>query len=129
MIIESGKTSKREIGRKGEDYACLYLSEQGFSILERNVHCRFSEIDLIAIKEDVLFFIEVKYRKNLVYGHPLESITEIKRKRIRQSVLWYTGQNKIEKFGVSIKKCKIVYLSILGNLKNPTEIQMVEELF
>lgn len=129
MIIESGKTSKREIGRKGEDYACLYLSEQGFNILERNVHCRFSEIDLIAIKEDVLFFIEVKYRKNLVYGHPLESITEIKRKRIRQSVLWYTGQNKIEKFGVSIKKCKIVYLSILGNLKNPTEIQMVEELF
>ncbi|CAM4079785.1 YraN family protein [Campylobacter armoricus] len=47
-------------GKKGEDLACEYLKNQGFEILKRNFHSKFGEIDIIARKDKILHFIEVK---------------------------------------------------------------------
>lgn len=47
-------------GLKGEDEAEVFLKTQGFSIVERNFHSKFGEIDIIAKKDEVLHFIEVK---------------------------------------------------------------------
>ena len=121
--------SNREIGSRAETFACQHLIENQFHIIERNVHCRFSEIDIVASKNQTLYFIEVKYRKNMMYGHPLESITPIKRRRIRQSVSWYLDRMKGSEFELSYHACQIMYVSILGNLLNPLEVQLVEEAY
>ncbi|AJD02453.1 Predicted endonuclease distantly related to archaeal Holliday junction resolvase [Campylobacter lari] len=47
-------------GKKGEDLACEYLKTQGFEVLKRNFHSKFGEIDIIAKKDKILHFVEVK---------------------------------------------------------------------
>lgn len=54
-------TSKtQKIGELGESVSCRYLKKHGFNIIERNYTRKWGEIDIIAIKDNVLYFIEVK---------------------------------------------------------------------
>lgn len=48
------------IGNEGEDKACAYLIDNSYRIIERNFRTRSGEIDIIAHKDDVLVFVEVK---------------------------------------------------------------------
>ncbi|MCR5301678.1 MAG: YraN family protein [Lachnospiraceae bacterium] len=66
--------NKRKVGFKKEDEAARFLTECGLEILELNFSNRFGEIDLIAKDEDFIVFVEVKYRKNPVLGHPEEAV-------------------------------------------------------
>ena len=50
----------RAKGNIAEEKACEFLYDNGFSILDRNFYSSFGEIDIIATKDDVLHFIEVK---------------------------------------------------------------------
>ena len=52
--------NKRTEGQKYEDAAAAFLEKHGVRILDRNFRCRFGEIDIIGIQNDVLIFIEVK---------------------------------------------------------------------
>jgi len=47
-------------GKYFENLACQYLTSLGYEILFRNFHCRYGEIDIIALEGDVLVFVEVK---------------------------------------------------------------------
>ena len=51
-------------GILGEDRACVFLKKQGFDILARNFRSKFGEIDIIALKDEILHFIEVKFTRN-----------------------------------------------------------------
>lgn len=54
-------TSKsQKVGELGEDIACKFLMKHHFDILERNYTKKWGEIDIIAQKEDKLYFVEVK---------------------------------------------------------------------
>jgi len=53
-------SNTQKIGELGEDVACKYLVNKGFSILERNYTKKWGEIDIIAEKDSILYFIEVK---------------------------------------------------------------------
>ncbi len=50
-------------GREGEDEAARWLTEQGWAILAKRVKTKLGEIDLIARKEGLLAFVEVKWRR------------------------------------------------------------------
>ncbi len=52
--------NKKEKGSRGEDVAVLYLSQHGFSVLERNLKEGAGEVDIVAHKDGVLHFVEVK---------------------------------------------------------------------
>ena len=54
------KTDKQIIGAKGESIACKYLLKKGFGIVERNHLRKWGEIDIVAQKNKVLRFVEVK---------------------------------------------------------------------
>ena len=84
---------RQELGRQGEDIAANILEKKGYSLVEKNYRCVLGEIDIIAIKDGYLIFIEVKTRKNLLYGLPQESITEKKKMRIRQIASCYLKQH------------------------------------
>lgn len=86
--------TKRQLGASGEDSALDYLQQQGLMLIERNYQCRFGEIDLIMRDQDYLVFIEVRHRKNLGYGHPLESITPTKQKRLKKTADFFYCQHR-----------------------------------
>jgi putative endonuclease len=62
--------STKMVGDEGEDLAADFLLERGYAILERNYRQRFAEIDLIAIKDGVLAFCEVKSSHYPGESHP-----------------------------------------------------------
>lgn len=80
---------KDRLGKFGEDLACRYLLQSGYKILARNFRCRLGEIDIIAQKDDVLSFIEVKTRMSQKYGSPAEAVTVSKQKRIYRCAEYY----------------------------------------
>ena len=59
-----------DIGKLGEELAQQHLVKQGFAILERNYRKGRYEVDIIAYKEGLMVFVEVKTRSNLDYGDP-----------------------------------------------------------
>ena len=63
-----------EKGRLGENIALAYLKGHGYRILETNYRYKRSEIDIIAIHQSVLVFIEVKARSNFRYGYPESAV-------------------------------------------------------
>ncbi|MGV3503827.1 MAG: YraN family protein [Adhaeribacter sp.] len=64
-----------ETGKKGEETAASYLLAQGYTILARNYRYRKAEIDLIARKDNLLVFVEVKTRSRQDYGYPEEAVS------------------------------------------------------
>ncbi len=68
----------KEIGNKGESIALEYLISAGYQISRTNYRHGKYEIDIIAIKDEILIFFEVKTRKNLFYGQPEEAIDDKK---------------------------------------------------
>lgn len=80
---------KRRIGDTYEKVAGNYLENRGYQILVYNFRCRSGEIDIIALKDGVLVFCEVKYRCRNAAGHPLEAVTAAKQKRICRSAAYY----------------------------------------
>ncbi len=83
-----------ERGRAGEDEAVGYLKARGWSILGRNVRAGRGEVDVVAMRGAVLAFIEVKCRRDLEFGHPLEAITVFKQREIaRVARRWLEGRS------------------------------------
>lgn len=67
-------------GRRGEALAAAYLEGRGWRILDRNWRFHYKEIDLVAARDDVVAFVEVKSRGPGAWGHPLASIGWRKRR-------------------------------------------------
>ena len=73
----------RQIGDKGEQTAADWLAADGHEIIARNWRTRYCEIDIVSVKDDVLYFTEVKYRKNDDFGGGLAAITAKKQRQMR----------------------------------------------
>lgn len=70
-------------GRKAEAAAAVYLEMRGYKIIEQNFRRPRCEIDIVASKNDTIYFVEVKYRKNDDHGGGLEAITASKLRQMR----------------------------------------------
>ncbi len=100
----TGKSTK-EIGNLGEDIAAKYLSRDGFRILQRNVARKTGEIDIIAKKDNVLHFVEVKtvLRSELPsadsardeYG-PAVNLHPYKIQKVARTAEWYVAEKDWE---------------------------------
>lgn len=73
----------RQIGDRGEQAAADWLVADGHEIIVRNWRTRYCEIDIISMKDDVLYFTEVKYRKNNDFGDGMVAITAKKQRQMR----------------------------------------------
>lgn len=67
-------TNKQRTGKLGENLASEYLIKKGYQIVERNLKANRAEIDIVALFEGVLIFVEVKTRTNNFFGYPEESV-------------------------------------------------------
>ena len=86
---------RKKLGKFGENLACKYLKNNGFEIIERNYQCRYGEIDIIAEKENTIYFFEVKSRRIYSFGEPEESITSDKVNKIVLSAKYYLNNKKL----------------------------------
>ncbi|MBN2147268.1 MAG: YraN family protein [Anaerolineales bacterium] len=83
----------KSLGAWGERIAARLLQSQGYAILEQNVRTPYGEIDLIASRENVTVFVEVKTRASKTLGPPEISINARKRDHILASVAYYMQQH------------------------------------
>ncbi|WP_152183301.1 YraN family protein [Sulfurimonas indica] len=81
----------RAKGNIAEDKACSYLLENGYEIVERNVYSRFGEIDIIASKDEVLHFVEVKSGES--YELAIQNITPSKLSKLIKTANVYMKKN------------------------------------
>jgi putative endonuclease len=66
---------KQDLGRWGEDIAVNYLETHGYQIQNRNVQAAHGEIDIVAKKDQLLVFVEVKTRSSHSFAYPETSVT------------------------------------------------------
>lgn len=70
-------------GQQAEQAACEYLVQNGYEIIARNWRNRLCEIDIVALKDGGMHFVEVKYRHADAQGSGLEYITQGKQKQMK----------------------------------------------
>ncbi len=96
---------RHTVGQLGEDIACRYLAEKGYSIIARNYRKKWGEIDIIARNGDRLHFVEVKsvsrggderlsHETNTI--RPEENIHSWKLKRLGRAIQTYLAENKAD---------------------------------
>lgn len=108
------KTQKN--GRIGELFAQNYLKTHGYVLLATNYHCRYGEIDIVAFKEGILEFIEVRTRTKNSLNLPEESLTRLKLLHIRRSVAdFLQNRLKIIQQNLGIRSWRISLVGIILN--------------
>lgn len=87
--------STHEVGRRFEALAARHLQDRGWRILDRNVRDGRKEVDLVARRDGIVAFVEVKGRRGSGFGHPLEAITWRKRKEIAQVARTWLREHRL----------------------------------
>lgn len=82
-----------ETGLNAESVACEYLQNLGYKVVERNVRAKFSEIDIITVKDGVYRFVEVK---SGIGFDPVYNFTPQKLTKILRGVNLYIASKKID---------------------------------
>lgn len=84
------------LGKNGEDIATEYLIQKGYKIIERNFYCKIGEIDIIALKDEYIVFVEVKTRSSKQYGTPSEAVTKEKLKHLYRTAKYYVYTRNLQ---------------------------------
>lgn len=111
------------IGVEGEELAVSYLTNKGFTILERNLKMGSLEADIIASRNDKLHFIEVKTRTSDGYGHPEDSVGK---KKIKNLIIMADIYTKINP---KWKRIEFDILAITIPLNRPPEFYFIEDVY
>lgn len=124
-IIKYKKLQAKEIGQAGEEIAGLHLINKGYQILDRNWNLyKGCELDIVAIKDNKLHFIEVKTRSSDKYGEPQIAINKKKMKHILTAIREYRYKRYLHNIEFQIDSIAIIYRSEKDyDLKHFTDIR------
>lgn len=118
----------KQLGNWGEAIAADYLQREGFELVSRNWRCVVGEIDIIACKDGVWHFVEVKTRRGSGVGSAIEALTRRKAEKMWAVVerFWAerVGEGKDEDVACSLDLIA-VQLSADGRLLNCTHLRDV----
>jgi putative endonuclease len=111
-----------ELGKKGEDMAAQWLQLRGYTLLHRNWRHSHAEVDIIASKNNILHFIEVKARKTEAFGLPEESVGDKKMEML---------MNAAEEFLYRFPEWKRIQYDILSITlrSSSTDFLLIEDVF
>ena len=87
--IKNIVTPNNELGTWGEEQAADFLIHKGYTILERDWKSGHRDIDIIATNGQVVVFVEVKARRNRVFGEPEDAIDYMKMHNLRAAINHY----------------------------------------
>lgn len=114
---------KSKIGHRGENQAIRYLEDLGWEILARNWRSGRREIDIIARDGDQLVFLEVKTRRSILRGHPIEYIDARKQEFMVEAATQYLAQAGWD------GEFRFDLIGIVDHPQPPTEITHVRDAF
>jgi len=101
--------TNQALGALGEDIAADFLRQSGFVILDRNWRAHRVELDIVARDGRTLVFCEVKTRRSISHGLPVEAITALKREHLRTAASAWLGSHKLRTNGIRFDAIGIVY--------------------
>ena len=113
---------RKLLGKEGEDRAARFLSKQGYKILERNYRTRTGEIDLIALHQGTVAFVEVKTRTNNAFGAPELAVTPQKQRRMVKAALGYIKYKKLHQV-----PCRFDVVAISAGAEQ--EMELIQNAF
>ncbi len=87
------KSTSKENGIRGEDFAADMMRKLGFRIIARNYREKCGEIDLIAENGRILAFVEVKTRSKNAIASPAEAVHRQKQQKIIKTAMLYLNKN------------------------------------
>jgi putative endonuclease len=83
------------LGQRGEAAAARFLKKRGFTVVARSDRGRLGEIDLVAIHDRTVVFVEVKTRTSHDAGHPADAVDEEKQRRLTRLALTYLKRHSL----------------------------------
>lgn len=89
------KQTTKMTGNHGEQIAEKYLIDKGYEILEKNFLVYGGEIDIIAKKDEIVVFVEVRLRKNDAFVHPVETVSKAKIRSILRAMYEYMEDHNL----------------------------------
>ena len=129
-ILKIG-TKNRSIGNLGEDAAANHLKKNGYKVVKRNYVANDAEIDVIATRDDILAFIEVKTRNTVwvgsKFGRPASSVSPKKQRKIIKAASRFIGY-KYKEFKKRFDVIE-VYLETADGKDEIKEIRHLENTF
>jgi putative endonuclease len=122
----AGTGYRNALGRLGERRAALCYRRGGYDILATNWRCSFGEIDIVACRDGLLVFCEVKTRTQDGYGTPEDAVTPSKQLRLRRLASQWLAANTDRRFYGEIRfDVASVVLSRDGGMS----VEVIEEAF
>ena len=115
MLWTKAKTS-RDKGISTEEFAKQYLKQQGLTFIDKNVHCRQGEIDLVMKDDQTLVFVEVKYRKNNHFGGAISAVSQSKQQKIKHCVAFYLHKANLNEYNTL---CRFDVIALEGDINQP----------
>ena len=112
-----------QTGSTGEAMAVHYLAEKGFATLHQNWRHSHWEVDIIASKDGILHFIEVKTRRTKKFGHPEEAVSKKKIQNLINASEEYLYQQP------QWKRIQFDILSITILKDEPVEYFFIEDVY
>jgi putative endonuclease len=119
------KAHNKDIGALGEDIAETHLKNGGYVIKEKNFSCKCGEIDLIAVNNGYICFIEVKTRYGTKFGLPAESVNHAKQKKIYKTAQVYISYKNIADSNFRFDVIEV----LLNNDNNDFLVNHLEDAF
>ena len=119
--LEEERGEHLQKGTWGEELAAAYLREKGYVILERDWHSGHRDIDIIALQDDVVVFVEVKTRRNDDYGTAAEAVDFHKQKNLMGAINHYVKLKHVGSFW------RFDVIAIYGTDGHDYEIEHIED--
>jgi len=113
---------KKLLGREGEDRAARFLMQRDYRILERNYRTRSGEIDIIALHQGMVVFVEVKTRTSDAYGAPELAVNPRKQHRMIKAALGYIKYKKLHQV-----PCRFDVVAISSSTEK--EVELIQNAF
>jgi putative endonuclease len=103
------KDPRHDLGLRGEDAAAAYLRKLGYRILARRERVLRGDIDIVALDERTVVFVEVRTRTDTRHGHPAETVGYRKQRRIAELCNAYIRRHRLEDCRVRIDVVAVTF--------------------
>ena len=113
------------LGQRAEATARRFLQRQGLRCIDRNVRCRYGEVDLVMLSQDLVVFVEVRCRRA---GNPINAVASVdarKQQKLAKTAAWYLSRRP----QLQAAAVRFDVIAIDGRSNHETALQWIRDAF